>query len=765
MSLQVVNDENVTREKNAEHCNFLFSPTALTGRTSVLGLSQKDNVPPKNPAKATKVTFQTPLRDPQTHRILSPNMTSKLETLFALDDRIGLENSHYSWIQKETQQLSKDVNTKLPSGILHKPAMASSGLCPGDSTSASEDDSCSEPGLVHPADSSVPSSPQSPQSPENRISSPERKSSSAGQTLQHSARSHPSPKATPPTVEVLKDPLGTALQHQVCAAPRAPGGSPSSSAPSQAATLESADTGTTPAGLTVPQNLALASPGSQTEDTASQIAVNPRCEPIRLEFDFSDGATSKRAAAPRRQGRRPKERQPQAPEKAKEEDGARGTNQAHAPASQSSYHLDWNKADDPNFSSFGDSSSLAHREAQPPESPGAKLVPPTEDSSPSQQLWAGPKSGRPEVQTVAETLNAEGQVQEGTASCSNASVPMCGLDRPLPTPSQPSLQPIVNLEEESFRDPAEVLGTGVEVDYLEQFGTSSFKESAWRKQSLYLKFDPLLKDSPERPVRLVPVTDSVQDAGDPSPGHPLEAKLVELDFLGALDVPVSDPPSSVLELGVLPPPPEPAPIVDMLQYSQSDLDKAVNAAREENEELRRQCEELRGKNLEMGKIMDGFEGVVYRAMEDAQKQKELASTEIQKVLRERDQLTADLRSMEKSFSDLFKRFEKQKEVIEGYQKNEESLKKCVEDYITRVEKEAQRYQALKAHAEEKLRLANEEITQVRNKAQAEALAFQATLRKAQMQIHSLEKAVEQKSKENDELTRICDDLISKMEKI
>ena len=33
-----------------------------------------------------------------------------------------------------------------------------------------------------------------------------------------------------------------------------------------------------------------------------------------------------------------------------------------------------------------------------------------------------------------------------------------------------------------------------------------FKESALRKQSLYLKFDPLLKDSPRRPVPVAPET-------------------------------------------------------------------------------------------------------------------------------------------------------------------------------------------------------------------------------------------------------------------
>uniref|UniRef100_A0A8C5KNW9 Transforming, acidic coiled-coil containing protein 3 n=1 Tax=Jaculus jaculus TaxID=51337 RepID=A0A8C5KNW9_JACJA len=476
MSLHILNDENITSEKSIDNCDFLFSQPEVTGRSSVLRLSQKENVPPKNQAKAAKVTFQTPLRDPQTHKILSPSMTSKLEAPF------GLENYHYVWLQKEKQY-----------------------------------------------------------------------------------------------------PLAT------------------------------------------------------VDET-------------------------------------------------------------------------------------------------------------------------------PVVQMAAETTRPEDKLQEATLNSSGTSAPVSEQTAPptdpVPESAQQELKPTLDLKEESFRDPKEVLGTCAEMDYLEQFGTSSFKESALRKQSLYLKFDPLLKDSPLRPVPLV--TNSVQNADEPSSGNPPEAKLVELDFLGSLEVPAAGPPPCVLEPGSLLPA---EPIVDVLQYSQRDLDAAVNVTQQENLELRSRCEELHMKYLEMGKIVDGFEVIVYQSMEEAQKQKELAQTKIQKVLKERDQLTADLNSMEKSFSDLFKRFEKQKEVIEGYRKNEDSLKKCVEEYIVRIEKESQRYQALKAHAEEKLKLANEEITQVRSKAQAEALAFQASLRKAQMQIHSLEKTVEQKTKENEELTRICDDLISKMEKI
>ncbi|NXK48997.1 TACC3 protein, partial [Chauna torquata] len=69
-----------------EDCGFCFAPPEPTGRPSILRLSQKENLPPKSVAKAMKVTFQTPLRDPQTRKILSPTMMDRLESTFTLDD-------------------------------------------------------------------------------------------------------------------------------------------------------------------------------------------------------------------------------------------------------------------------------------------------------------------------------------------------------------------------------------------------------------------------------------------------------------------------------------------------------------------------------------------------------------------------------------------------------------------------------------------------------------------------------------------------------
>lgn len=75
-----------------------------------------------------------------------------------------------------------------------------------------------------------------------------------------------------------------------------------------------------------------------------------------------------------------------------------------------------------------------------------------------------------------------------------------------------------------------------------------------------------------------------------------------------------------------------------------------------------------------GKIKHVFEEIITQVTKEAQKQMELDKIELQKALKEKDQLTTDMNPMDKSVSDLFKELKKQKEVIEVYPENEESLK-------------------------------------------------------------------------------------------
>ncbi|XP_041644626.1 titin homolog isoform X4 [Cheilinus undulatus] len=205
-----------------------------------------------------------------------------------------------------------------------------------------------------------------------------------------------------------------------------------------------------------------------------------------------------------------------------------------------------------------------------------------------------------------------------------------------------------------------------------------------------------------------------------------------------------------------------------------ELDHSLEIAREEIVskekevlEWQRKYEDSRQEVVEMRRIVAEYEKTIAQMIgmpEDDQKEKSLSHHTIQQLIMEKDQALADLNSVEKSLADLFRRYEKMKDVLEGYRKNEEVLKKCAQEYLSRVRKEEQRYQALKIHAEEKLDKANSEIAQVRAKAKQEQAAYQASLRKEQMKVDSLERTLEQKNKEIEELTKICDELIAKMGK-
>ncbi|KAL7848057.1 hypothetical protein AOLI_G00227750 [Acnodon oligacanthus] len=212
-----------------------------------------------------------------------------------------------------------------------------------------------------------------------------------------------------------------------------------------------------------------------------------------------------------------------------------------------------------------------------------------------------------------------------------------------------------------------------------------------------------------------------------------------------------------------------SPGLDSIPLSEMDKAAVLTLIREEiitkeieANEWKRKYEESRMEVMEMRKIVAEYEKTVAQMIEDEQRKNMGSQKSVQQLTMERDQALADLNSVERSLSDLFRRYENMKTVLEGFKKNEEMLKKCAQEYLARVKQEEQRYHTLKLHAEEKLDKANEEIAQVRSRANAESVALNASLRKEQMKVESLERALEQKNQEIEELTKICDELIAKL---
>ena len=90
----------------------------------------------------------------------------------------------------------------------------------------------------------------------------------------------------------------------------------------------------------------------------------------------------------------------------------------------------------------------------------------------------------------------------------------------------------------------------------------------------------------------------------------------------------------------------------------------------------------------------------------------MGKADVQRMVAEKEQAVEDLQNVEAAFADVHRKYERTKQVVEGFKKNEEQLKAYVEMYQSKLSKQDQKYQMLKDHAEEKLEEANREIDNI-----------------------------------------------------
>ncbi|XP_077394979.1 transforming acidic coiled-coil-containing protein 3 [Festucalex cinctus] len=806
MSSVEVNDENrgayPRGVKHSSTSEDIFELDQPTGRPSIL--RQTENLPSKTVPKGVKVCFQTPQRDPVTKRILSPTnlvkMTSVDECTKALESlSLNLTNTVPQEPSKQPdgpkQELSSYPDDDMPiqskggyqldfDNLDNMNPFASSNKMvlspPVEKNLSTKDNKCEDP--TNKSDLVLDDTLPFIRSVENslvNVSTEVNSADSSGVTVFNLPAEQDSRSATPdvdpaksdenkPTDTFVEDaPLhakgsynfdvdsidavdsfktgGSKIQNSPVLVRKPLDGNP----PTEEAQIK-------PAGEEVPvqvdakvtDSVTPTPPCTQGADSEPPSAAPPaKGVPVKLEFNFDDGEV-KQKGLPKKFGRRPPGRL-LSDIKAPTDDMGKSAagDDVDASAPKALYSFDLEKLDDPNFNPFGTKSNISIS----PKSGLHNTTHETPAQANERVSTAEDNTGILQEQKVEEAAcdNDQGSPPKTEKSANNLA-------------EQPPQTTLSNVTEE-FVPGTEFMSNNFEgqIDYLEQFGSSSFKESALRKQSLYLKFDPLLRESPKkcgggpvlplqapRPTALVSRFET-QPMAEDSPVPPPPEILKSL-------VPAFSQPASTED------------IIDVLKYSQKDMDAAIAKiqaeAKKKEDQMSAKYNQLQGDGQEMKKIIAEFELIIAKMMADQENEHKASQAKLNKVLLEKEQLATDLDAMERSLSDLFRRLDKYKEIVEGYKKNEETLKVCAQDYLVRIKKEEQRYQTLKAHAEEKISQANEEIADVRSKNKAEVSTLQVQLRREQMKVHSLEKNLDQKTKEADELTKLCDELISNVQK-
>ncbi|XP_066932304.1 transforming acidic coiled-coil-containing protein 3-like isoform X2 [Clytia hemisphaerica] len=225
-------------------------------------------------------------------------------------------------------------------------------------------------------------------------------------------------------------------------------------------------------------------------------------------------------------------------------------------------------------------------------------------------------------------------------------------------------------------------------------------------------------------------------------------------------------------------------LVEPLLYTQSDLDEVIKSREEEwqkkyleveskiKEEIsmrelleqdhRGKIDSLRKENNEMKQVVSQYEKTIVELTENSHHNHMYNEETLSETVRAKEQLQQDLSSAETNLVDAYKRIEKLKMAIDTYKSNEDNLKASVNEFQIKLRRSEERYQKLKSHAAEKVEAANVEINKVRKQKEIDLAGLQAALKKSQSRNNSLEQEVQQKTRENAEFAQICDDLIKKV---
>lgn len=191
-----------------------------------------------------------------------------------------------------------------------------------------------------------------------------------------------------------------------------------------------------------------------------------------------------------------------------------------------------------------------------------------------------------------------------------------------------------------------------------------------------------------------------------------------------------------------------------------ELQKKLSEAELREEALLKRITDKDKTISKMSGVVEAYE----RAIADLITQKEQTTQSYEKTC---EALKADsdinaqhLESLEKTFSDLHAKYERMKVITVEYKEREEELINERNRFEESLRMQEKRYENMKSHAMAQLDIANNKLAElVRNHAQ-EVTKLKALLKKEEIYRASVNEQLSQKSRENEELVKICEELIN-----
>ncbi|XP_064554118.1 uncharacterized protein tacc isoform X3 [Drosophila montana] len=190
-----------------------------------------------------------------------------------------------------------------------------------------------------------------------------------------------------------------------------------------------------------------------------------------------------------------------------------------------------------------------------------------------------------------------------------------------------------------------------------------------------------------------------------------------------------------------------------------DIEKKLKDAEQREEALVKRITEKDKTNAKLNGVIEAYEKAIAELIHDKEQLVQNHERQMQEVQTDRDSNYHHLTSLETTFSDLHVKYEKSKEMTSQLKQIEENLLEEKKKLMDKLRQQEQRYEQMKSHAMQQMEIANKKLATLTKEHTDEVKKLKALLKKEEVSRISTAEQLQQKSRENADLLKICEELI------
>uniref|UniRef100_A0A182QPX5 Transforming acidic coiled-coil-containing protein C-terminal domain-containing protein n=1 Tax=Anopheles farauti TaxID=69004 RepID=A0A182QPX5_9DIPT len=191
----------------------------------------------------------------------------------------------------------------------------------------------------------------------------------------------------------------------------------------------------------------------------------------------------------------------------------------------------------------------------------------------------------------------------------------------------------------------------------------------------------------------------------------------------------------------------------------ADMEKKMHDVELREESMLKRITEKDKIISKMSNVVEAYERAIAELISEKETLIRNHEAECENLKQDNEINAQHLESLEKTFSNLYAKYERMKKNAIKYKEYEEKLLEKVTKLEECLRAQEQRYEKMKSHAMSQLDIANTKLDEALRNHSQESAKFKAQIKKEELNRISINEQLIQKSKENEELLKICDELI------